>query len=179
MTQDDEKYCLKELSRGNQQAFQWLFMDWHPRLVDFFTHLLGDGDLAYDYAQDVFFDIWKTREKFSKVESFSSYLFQMAKFKVYNHFDKTAVKEKFKKEMALSESGSISSKESDLYASEMETIIWDTVRHLPSKRRKAFVMSRMHGYTNEQIADEMGISKRTVENHITSTLSALRKVIKN
>ena len=90
MTREDEKYCLEELARGNQQAFRWLFMEWHPKLVDFFTRLTGDGDTAYDYAQDIFYDIWKARGKFAGVESFSAYLFQMARFKVYNHFDKVA-----------------------------------------------------------------------------------------
>lgn len=178
MTSEDEKYCLLELSRGNRQAFEWLFLDWHPRLVKFFTSLLGDGDIARDYAQDIFFDIWKTRGKFSKVESFSGYLFQMAKFKVYNHFDKAAVKSRYKGEIAARENTLDHGLEEGLYASEMESAIWETVRELPPKRRQVFIMSRMQGFSNEQIAQELGIDKRTVENHITNALAILRKSVK-
>ena len=178
MTKDDERYCLEELSQGNKQAYEWLFLTWHPRLVAFFTRFLGDGDTAYDYAQDVFFDIWISRRKFSDVESFSAYLFQMARFKVYNHFDKAAVKSRFRGDVMAREIGLSPSRESAIYANEMEVMIWKTVMQLPEKRRKVFIMSRFQGYTNEQISEELGISKRTVENHITSVLATLRKVVK-
>jgi len=178
MTNDDERYCLQELSKGNKQAFEWLFMTWHPRLVNFFIRLVGDAETAYDYAQDIFFDIWTSRKKFSEVKSFSAYLFQMARFKVYNHFDKAAVKSRFRGEMVAKSSMDTSSKESDIYALEMENSIWEILNKLPPKRRKVFIMSRFQDYSNDQIAAEMGISKRTVENHITSVLAELRKVIK-
>lgn len=178
MTKDDERYCLQELSKGNKQAFEWLFLTWHPRLVDFFARLVGEGETAFDYAQDIFFDIWKSRKKFREVESFSAYLFQMARFKVYNHYDKAAVKTRFKKEMAVREPDSTPTRESAVYARETEKIIWDTVETLPSKRRQVFVMSRFQGYSNNEIAAELGIDKRTVENHLTNALADLRKVVK-
>jgi RNA polymerase sigma-70 factor (ECF subfamily) len=177
MTREDEQYCLKALSEGNRQAFEWLFLEWHPRLVDFFIRLLGEEETAYDYAQDVFFDIWTSREKFSKVNSFSAYLFQMARFKAYNHFDRSAVKERFRREAVTTGTGSIPSGESALYAAETDALIRKTLEELPPKRRQVFVMSRIQGLSNEQIAAELGISKRTVENHITSVLATLKKVI--
>lgn len=177
MTREDEQYCLKELSAGNRQAFEWLFLEWHPRLVDFFTRLLGDEDTAYDFAQDVFFDIWTSRKKFSEVKSFSSYLFQMARFKAYNHFDKTAVKARFRRDIIVPGTDSTPSGESALFASETDELIRKTLDELPQKRRRVFVMSRLQGYSNDQIASELGISKRTVENHITSVLATLKKVV--
>ena len=178
MRPEDEIFCLKELSRGNKSAFEWLFMTWHARLVGFLSRLIGDDNTAYDYAQDIFFDIWKQRKKFSEVESFSAYLFQMARFKVYNHFDKVAVKSKFKGEMAARAAIVTPTREQDLFASETESQIWEAVRHLPARRRKVFIMSRMQGFSNDEIAKELGIDKRTVENHITSALSSLRKIVK-
>ena len=178
MTKEDEQYCLAALSEGNRQAFEWLFLEWHPRVVDFFVHLLGDEETAYDYAQDVFFDVWTSRQKFAEVKSFSAYLFQMARFKAYNHFDKSAVKTRFRSEVLKTGSESTPSGESALYASETLTRIRETLETLPQKRREVFVMSRLLGYTNEQISLRLGINRRTVENHITNVLSDLRKVIK-
>lgn len=178
MTQEEEKYCLQELSQGNKQAYEWLFITWQPRLVSFFYGFLDDEDLAKDYAQDIFYDIWTSRRKFSQVESFSAYLFQMARFKMYNHFDKLAVMSKFRKEMMTVFPFTSNSQETYMYASETEAAIWMTVKRLPAKRRKVFILSRLWGYTNDQIAAELGISKRTVENHITYVLAALRKKIK-
>ena len=178
MTREEEQYCLKELSEGNRQAFEWLFLDWQPKLVDFFERMLGDEDTACDYAQDVFYDIWMSRKKFSEVNSFSAYLFQMARFKVYNHYDKSAVKSRFKKEVRATSSEAGPSGEQALYANETETLVRKTLEGLPEKRRKVFMMSRYLGKSNDQIATELGIDKRTVENHITNVLASLRKIIK-
>lgn len=180
MTKKDEQYCLKALSEGSRQAFEWLFLEWHPRLVEFLIRLLGSEceETAYDYAQDVFFDIWMTRVKFANVNSFSAYLFQMARFKVYNHYDKSAVKARFKSEVVATGSELAPSGESALYASETEALIRRTLDALPEKRRRVFMMSRFLGKSNDEIAAELGIDKRTVENHITNVLAALRKVIK-
>ncbi len=177
MTPEEEKYCLQELASGNKQAFEWLFLSWQPKLVDFFTRLIGDGHTASDYAQDVFYDVWTCRRKFKEVVSFSAYLFQMARFKCYNHFDRQAVRKRFWSE-TLKSKPEAASLEKDLYADETESLIWKTVNRMPEKRRKVFVMSRLQGVPNDQIASKLGISKRTVENHITAALSELRKAIK-
>ena len=162
MTAEEEKYCLQELASGNKQAFEWLFLSYQPKLVDFFKRLLGDEQTACDYAQDVFYDIWTQHRKFKQVNSFSAYLFQMARFKCYNHFDRQAVRQRFWSEVVKAGA----------------SLIWETVNGMPEKRRKVFIMSRLQDIPNEQIARTLGISKRTVENHITAALSELRKVIK-
>ena len=178
MTLDDEKYCLQEMSKGNKSAFEWLFVTWHPKLVDFLTRLLDEEATAYDYAQDIFFDIWKQRRKFSEVDSFSAYLFQMARFKVYNHYDKGGVKKRFREEVSRREPAGAPAPELSLYARETESIIRNKVIGMPSRRRRVFIMSRMQGYSNDQIATELGIDKRTVENHLSNALAELRKVVK-
>ena len=178
MTREDEKYCLQELAGGNKQAFEWLFLTWHPKVVDFFKRFIGNEETAYDYAQDVFYDIWMQRRKFSEVDSFSAYLFCMAKFRIFNHYDKQTVRSKFLNEKIKILPESNESMEQAVFADEMEKMIWDTVNSMPPKRRKVFIMSRMQGYSNDEIAKELGISKRTVENHITSALAALRGIVK-
>ena len=181
MTREDEKYCLEEMAKGNRQAFEWLFLTWYPKLLDFFVRFLGNWggqDLAYDLAQDVFMDVWTSRKKFSRVNSFSAYIFQMARFKLYNHFDKSAVKSRFREELLAKGAFAAPSVEPIMYAMEPEKLIWDEVKTMPPKRRRVFIMSRFLGYSNEQIAEEMDIDKRTVENHLTTALSALRKVVK-
>ncbi|MCR5519896.1 MAG: RNA polymerase sigma-70 factor [Bacteroidales bacterium] len=177
MTKEDERSCLRGLANGNKQAFEWLFLTWHPRVVDFFMRVLADEDTAYDYAQDIFYDIWVQRKKFSEVESFSAYLFRMAKFRLFNHFDKQSVRNKFVDAKSFADASSFVSMEQSLFADEMEEQIWKTVNKMPAKRRKIFVMSRMQGYSNDEIAKELGISKRTVENHITSALAELREIV--
>jgi len=90
-----EKTYVNALSKGDQKAFEVLFLHYYPKLVFFIAGFVKDAELARDMAQDVFLSIWKDKEKFSKIDSFGSYIFKMAKNVVCNYFDHVVVDEKY------------------------------------------------------------------------------------
>ena len=57
---------------------------------------------------------------------------------------------------------------------DMRRILDDTIASMPDQRRRIFIMSRRQFMTNDEIADKLGISKRTVEKHISLALRELR-----
>lgn len=91
----EEQNKLKEIAAGNVEAFEHLFFQYQPRLVNFLIGLTHDKEVSRDMAQDLFLSLWKDREKLKNVRSFSSYLFQMARFTVYDYFDRLIVSEKY------------------------------------------------------------------------------------
>ena len=107
---------------------------------------------------------------------FSSYLFQMARFTVYDYFDHLAVSEKYTNEFLLEASISQSEEEA-LFARELQSIISRTVEQMSPQRKLIYQMSREQGLSNDEIATRLNISKRTVENHLTAALAILRKVL--
>ena len=62
------------------------------------------------------------------------------------------------------------------FAQEKRFQIDHHVAQMPQKRQQVFRMSREEGKTNEEIARELGLSKKTVENHINAALRELRKL---
>ena len=66
--------------------------------------------------------------------------------------------------------------EDSLFAKDLEDLINLAIQNMPEQRRKVFSLSRVEGLTNDEIAEKLGISKRTVENHITTALAMLRKI---
>lgn len=171
-----EENKLKEIAAGNVKAFEYLFFKYQPRLVNFLIGLTHDKEISRDMAQDLFLSLWKDREKLKNIRSFSSYLFQMARFTVYDYFDRLIVSEKYINEY-LQEMPPAESEEETIFVRELQSIINRTVDHMPLQRRKIYRMSREEGLSNGEIATRLGISKRTVENHLTAALSALRKVL--
>lgn len=171
-----EQHVLKEIAAGNVKAFEQLFFDYQPRLVHFLVGLTHDKEVSRDIAQDLFFALWKDREKLNEVRSFSSYLFQMARFTVYDYFDRLAVSEKYTNDFLLEASFSQSHEEA-LFALELQAIIDRAVEHMSPQRKQVYQMSREQGLSNDEIATRLGINKRTVENHLTTALAILRKVL--
>ena len=172
----EEQRALKEIAAGNIGAFERLFFFYQPRLVNFLVGLTHDKEVSRDMAQDLFLSLWKDRAKLAVIRSFSSYLFQMARFTVYDYFDRLVVCEKYTTEYLMEVSLSESEEEA-LFVRELQAIINQTVEQMSPQRKKIYRMSREEGLSNDEIAARLQISKRTVENHLTAALSILRKVL--
>lgn len=67
----------------------------------------------------------------------------------------------------------------EIFSVEIEAIIHQTLLSLHEQTRKIFILSRFEQKSNQEIADEMGITVKGVEYHITKALKALRIGLKD
>lgn len=172
-----EREILALIARGDRRAFDWLFVQHQPRLVNFLTQLTGNPEVTADMSQDIFLDIWKNRSRLDGVNNFQAYLFRIARNTAYNYFDRLAVNDRFVNESKYT-TQSAQAEGEYLFARQLMALIRKTADEMPPKRRKIFLMSRFLGFSNSEIADMLGIDKRTVENHITNALATIRQMIK-
>jgi RNA polymerase sigma-70 factor (ECF subfamily) len=177
MSKNDEISLIVNLSRGDQKAFEILFLNYQPRLIYFLNGFIKDNEKSRDIAQDIFLSIWKNRQNLSEIKSFKAFVFKMAKNAICNYYDHSIVKDKFVVNQLSRPSSSLDTEET-LYANQLQELINITVSQMPPKRKQIFQMSRIDGLSNEEISEQLNISKRTVENHLTAALADLRKVIK-
>lgn len=173
-----ESKCLEDLGRGSHEAFDTLFMQYHPRLKNFLFGFIKNEDEALDMAQDIFFKIWLNRKTISQVESFKAYLFRMARNMIYDYNEHVLVKESYdlKQKDTPLYSDII---EEEIYAKELSLLIDIAIENMPAQRQRIFRMSRKEGLSNDEIAQRLNLNKRSVENHITQALADLRKLMQN
>lgn len=172
----DDLALLKLIAEGNQAAFQTLFTQYHPKLIYFLVGLTHDLEVSKDIAQELFMTLWDKRGNLLAVDSISSYLFTSAKYRVYDHFDKLNVRSKYQIEQLLNPAD-INSPEEELFVLEIETVINQLIEKMPARQKEVFILSRKYGLTNDEIAQKLHINKKTVENHLTNSLSIIRKTI--
>lgn len=177
MNNIDEIIYLEALSQGDHEAFELLFLHYQPKLVYFLKGFVKNDELARDMAQDIFLSIWKDRSKFSEVKSFQAYIFKMAKNAVYNYYDHINVNKRYVTEQQNKPIYTENTEEI-IFANQLQCMIDVEVSQMPPRRKQIYLMSRVEGFSNGEIAEKLRINKRTVENHLTSALADLKKIVK-
>ena len=175
MDQNLELVYLQKMANDDQHSFDALFMHYQPKLIHFIDGFIKDTEEARDMSQDIFIKIWTNRAALSKVNSFKSYLFQMARYAIYDHYDHSIVKKKYEIKL-VDQSDSEDSIEANLYAIELELSLDLAIENMPPQRKTIYTMSRKEGLLNDEIALRLNLNKRTIENQITLALATLRKI---
>jgi len=170
---ENEIKILQQLKLGNRQSYSRLFETYYPVLCAFAFKYLSDLDTSKEIVQDLFVSIYERRSSLVINTSLKSYLFQSVKNRAYNYLSKKRTEEKHHKLISLQDSG-VADLNDQLTEVEMEQEVFRTIEKLAPRCREIFVMSRIDGMRNGQIADELGVSIRTVETQISNALKEIR-----
>ena len=139
-------------------------------------HLKNEEDVK-DLVQEIFEKIWNIRSKIDEKKSFDSFLFTISLNTIRDYFRKQVKNRKFIN-MWLEDSGPYSESTSQsVELASLEKVIDSVVEQLPPKRQMVFKLSRIEGLNNDEIAERMKITKKTVENHLNLALKHLRVVL--
>ncbi len=132
-------------------------------------------DKSHDVVQSVFVKLWDKKDDLSDVSNWKSYLF----FSVRNACIDEIRKQKYDLEIdeKLSALDDINHSSSFLEANELSYYIEEALKTLPKKCYLVFSLKRFDGLTNAQVAEELDISPKTVENQFTTALKRIREYL--
>lgn len=175
MKNETDHINLIALSKGNEKEFDLLFMTYYPKVKAFVRSMIGEEDESEDLAQETFIHLWKSREALREVHNLNAYIYQVTKHVLYTYLDKR--RRLFTVGLdEVSTPPSVDEVEALVYSHELQSMLDKAIEGMPSQCRTVFCMSRQQGMSNEEISHRLGISKRTVETHISNALAVLRKV---
>lgn len=164
---------LQAVSRGDEAAFRDLFRQYADHLYAYIWQLTKSRELAEEVVQDIFLQIWISREALAGVRNFRNYLFVIARNHALNAIKKMMRERKraMEWELARGEEDVPPPQEPDL------DIVEEAIRQLPSQQQKAWLLSRRGGKKYHEIAREMQLSRETVKKYIQyATQSIVRYV---
>ena len=147
----------------------------NPTFFAFAKGMLKDAGAAEDIIQNVFMKIWIHREALDETMSIKNYIYVLSKREVFNY-----LRAKYNTHVVLTEDmmtlerpSSIDEPTTDYR--ELREAVQSVINTMPPKRRSVFCLSRFKSLTNQEIADKLGISIRTVEKHIELALRTFKE----
>jgi RNA polymerase sigma-70 factor (ECF subfamily) len=175
----DSEY-LQRISFGDKDAFDMIFLKYHPILVNYASKILKDNNQAEDIVQEVFYLLWIKREQLKSIKALSPYIRTMVHNQCISYIRKHFSNDKREIAMNPMVEFEVRYKEIIRYyedisiSKDLKNNLDKAIDSLPGKCRMVFILSRNFGFRNAAIAEFLEISVKAVEKHITRALSQLR-----
>lgn len=163
---------LRKVSNGDQRAFSSLIEYYSAKVYAHVLTYIKNPSLAEEITQDIFLKIWEIREDLHAVTNFAGYLYVVTRNRTLSEVRKKLSDPRSIRHDILEAGGDDPSKRLE-YRQLSDTIL-SAIEKLPPRRRQVFKMSRFEGLTYEKIAQELNISRGTVNEHIVESLLFLR-----
>jgi RNA polymerase sigma-70 factor (ECF subfamily) len=136
---------------------------------------IDNRNAVEDLVQDFFVYLWIEAPRLKIKSSLKSYLFTAIKNRCLDYQKHHKITEKYRSFILFSTEKEDDSTEHFFAESELRQAVQTSLGKLPPRCREIFEYSRLHGLSNQEISDKLGISKRTVELQISNSLKILRK----
>jgi RNA polymerase sigma-70 factor (ECF subfamily) len=168
--------ALVRLKNDDVSAFDQIYEWYFHKLFSFISKILKDEQETEDIVQEIFVKIWESRNKFDDCKSLNSYIFTVAYHNSISIIRKRIVDQKYLE--FLKNSSAVHSAPdgiSELEFYELNNQVQNLIDHLPERQKQVFLLHREKGLSYPEIAEQLGISKNTVEVHMVKALKYLRQ----
>lgn len=170
---------VENIRKGDLKSFELVFNTYAESLVRYAETILKNTYEAEDIVQHLFVQLWDKRSTLVITTSLKSYLYRAAHNSSLNKIKQHGVRNSYAEYytyVANTETGSAAQR---VEAKEVNSAIETAIEELPEQCRKVFRLSRFEQMKYQQIADELGISVKTVENQMGKALKHMRLRLKD
>jgi len=169
---DEELLIL--LKEQDTVAFKEIYSRYWYQLYLVTNKRLRSKEAAEEIIQNFFTSFWMNREKINIKGSLKAYLHTAIRYSIIDYLAKEATKNNYQELLYFNYQDVSNTTEETVFLHEVENGIKEVMSKLPTKCRRVFEMSRQQHKSNKEIAELLGLSEKTVENHITNALKIFR-----
>jgi len=171
----EEEDVLSKLAKDDRKAFEHLFKTYYTELCRFALKYVRNEIASEEIVQEVFINIWERRSELNINSSIKAYLYTAIRNRSFNYIKLQLPKEQKKTDVEVLSTFEANDNEEELRMEDLKAYVSEAIETLPKKCKAIFVMSRNAGMTYKEIAEELEISVKTVENQIGLALKKLRE----
>ena len=169
----NENHIFDLIKQDNHVAFSLLFERHYKELLLYANLFMHDIDKCEDIVQSVFVKLWENRHSLSVQTSILSYLYGAVRNSCLNKLKHDKIRNEYSIYVSAFQD-EVEDLNKNINFKECLEKFNASICQLPDKYREIFVLSRIHGHKYDDIANRLGISKRTVEERMKKALEILR-----
>jgi RNA polymerase sigma-70 factor (ECF subfamily) len=174
-----EKELLLQVAEGNEKAFRHLFEKYADNIYGVAYNYTKSAEVAEEVTQDVFVKLWLKRKNLESIQSLESYLFIIARNHIFDLFHKRKRDQNFLNNLMENMQENNATPEDLFLLKESQELIAEALATLPPQQQIVYELRRNHGFSMEEVAAKMGISRNTARNHLNRALQNIRYFLKD
>ncbi|RFS14641.1 RNA polymerase sigma-70 factor [Emticicia sp. C21] len=169
-----EQEIVGAIRQGNERVFEVIFRKYYQSLCNYANSMLKEIDESEEVVQNLFSGIWEKRTELEISISLKSYLYRAVHNHCLNRIKHLKIREEYQQYANSYYESSYESVSQSVMKNELEQKIEEAIDKLPEQCRLIFRLSRFEELKYHEIAEQLGISPKTVENQIGKALKILR-----
>lgn len=172
-----DEALLNLLRQEGLDAFEEIYRRYWRRLYSMSYKRVQSREISEELVQDIFTSLWVTKNN-TTIENLSAYLFSAVKYKVIKHLAKELSKKNYAQQQ-LTLAKEDNSTEEKVFLDDLEGALEEAIGKLPAKRQMIFKLHRQENLSIKQVASQLGISEKTVENQYGKAMKMLKLNLKH
>jgi RNA polymerase sigma factor (sigma-70 family) len=173
----DDIFWWNAFKHGDRSAFDSLFRQYYPFLLNYGKSICPDKDTVDDSIQDLFIELWQSRAS-AEIRSLKAYLLKALKYKLFRHFRK----KEFKSEDFIPENTAFEISH-DLFIINQETeqqntkAIINALNRLPARQKEIIYLKIYQGLSYEEVSEVMNVNYQVARNLFYQAIKSLRQIL--
>ena len=176
-TENLEHQLIRKLVDGDAHSFDILFHKYNKKVYSFSLRNLKNKEDAEGVVQDVFCNLWKDRAKLKEIKNLDAWIFTICFNTIRKHFRQLMREKKHLHEFASYLRDNDNDTSTEIEYNDLLKRTEKLIESLPPRQRTIFLLSKKEGLTNDEISEQLKITKKTVENQLTSAKAHIRKAM--
>ena len=171
-----EKVLFEKLQQGDQKVLKNFFDDTFALFVAFAQDFLGRDDACEDIVQDTFVTFWEQKESFENIYYVKAFFYKTIRHKCLNYIrhQKITSRHASEEQQMQNDLADKSYFIDTIIQEEASRMIYEEILKLSNMGRQVMLLA-LDGYSNDEIAEKLGISVNTVRTHKARTYQYLRE----
>ncbi len=174
---EQDQEVIERIKEGSKETFHLLFDKFGPKIYSFALAYLKNKSDAEELLQEVFLKLWEVRASLDCSKNLKSFLYKICINLIYDSIRRKNLEQVYLEYSGRNEILTADNTWHEIIYNDMLDKLQQLIITMPEQRQRIFRLSKEEGFSNEEIAAKLNLSKRTVENQLYRAVSFLKEKI--